>query len=92
MYDKLSLTKHESVFYLEKGVFWMAKKKDKKKKSSKKKEGFFKGIKLELKKVTWPSKKEVFKYSMATLVFCIVVMAFFQILDLGLSIVKGVFN
>lgn len=73
----------------------MAKKKEikaKKKKNSKKKEGLFKGIRLELKKVTWPSKKEVLKYSMATLVFCIVVMAFFQILDLGLSVVKGVFN
>ncbi len=70
----------------------MAKKNGKKKKSVKKKEGFFKGIKLELKKVTWPSKKEVFKYSVATLVFCVIVMAFFQVLDLGLSVVKDVFN
>ena len=67
-------------------------KKVKKQKNTKKKEGFFKGIKLELKKVTWPSKKEVLKYSIATLIFCIVVMAFFQLLDLGLSVVKGVFN
>lgn len=70
----------------------MAKKKENKKKNTKKKESFFKGIKLELKKVTWPSKKEVLKYSLATLVFCIVVMAFFQLLDLGLSVIKGVFN
>ncbi len=70
----------------------MPKKKEKKKNIKKKKEGFFKGIRLELKKVTWPSKKEVFKYSMATLVFCIVVVAFFQILNLGLSVVKDVFN
>lgn len=70
----------------------MAKKKDKKKKNSKKREGFFKGIRLELKKVTWPSKKEVLKYSVATLVLCIVVMVFFQLLDLGLSVVKDVFN
>lgn len=70
----------------------MAKKKEKKKKNSKKKAGLFKSIRLELKKVTWPSKKEVLKYSVATLVFCVVVMVFFQILDLGLSVVKGVFN
>ena len=70
----------------------MAKKKENKKKNTKKKEGLLKGIKLELKKVTWPSKKDVLKYSLATLVFCIVVMLFFQLLDLGLSVIKGVFN
>ena len=67
-------------------------KKVKKQKETKRKEGFFKGIKVELKKVTWPSKKDILKYSIATLVFCIVVMVFFQLLDFLLSIVKGVFN
>ena len=66
----------------------MAKEKKKKVKN----EGTWKGLKQELKKVTWPNKKDVFKYSMATLVFCFVVMLFFQLLDLGLSVVKGVFN
>ncbi len=72
--------------------------KGKKKKNTKKKEeknvkvGLFKGVRLELKKVTWPSKKDVFKYSVATLVFCVVVVLFFQLLNLGLSVVKGVFN
>lgn len=66
--------------------------KEKKNKNPKKKEGFLKGIRLELKKVTWPNKKDVFKYSMATLVFCIVVVLFFQLLNLGLSVVKDVFN
>ena len=51
-----------------------------------------KGIKAELKKVTWPSKKDIIKYSIATLVFCIILMLFFQLLDFGLSVVKGVFN
>lgn len=69
----------------------MKKKKQKKQKENKK-VGFFKGIKLELKKVTWPSKKEVIKYSIATLVFCIITMIFFQLLNLGLSVIKGVFN
>ncbi len=67
-------------------------KKQVKKQSKKKKEGMLKGIKAELKKVTWPSKKEILKYSVATLIFCIVLMVFFQVLDLGLSVVKGVFN
>lgn len=68
------------------------KKSKETKKNKKKRESILKGIQKELKKVTWPSKKDVIKYSVATLVFCIVVMVFFQILDLGLSVVKGVFN
>ncbi len=57
-----------------------------------KKDNLFKGIKREMKKVSWPSKKDIIKYSMATLIFCIVVVLFFQILNLLLSVVKGVFN
>ncbi len=67
-------------------------KKQTKKQSKKNKEGMLKGIKAELKKVTWPSKKDIIKYSIATLVFCIILMLFFQLLDFGLSVVKGVFN
>jgi len=68
------------------------KQKKKVKTTKNKKEGFLKGIKKELKKVSWPSKKDVIKYSVATLVFCIIIMIFFQLLNLGLSVVKGVFN
>lgn len=57
-----------------------------------KKESLLKGVKVEMKKVTWPSKKDVIKYSLATILFCIIFMVFFQILDLGLAVVKGVFN
>ena len=67
-------------------------KKKKNSKKKQKKESFFKGLKLELKKVTWPDKKDIIKYSVATLLFCIVVVVFFQLLNLGLSVVKGVFN
>ena len=67
-------------------------KKKKAKTTKKKKESILKGVKLEMKKVTWPSKKDIIKYSVATLVFCIVVMVFFQLLNLGLSVIKGVFN
>lgn len=67
-------------------------KKKKVKASKKKKESLLKGVKHEMRKVTWPNKKDVIKYSVATLVFCIIVMVFFQLLNLGLSLVKGVFN
>lgn len=68
------------------------KKVKKTKKKENKKVGKIAGIRMELKKVTWPSKKDIVKYSIATLIFCFVVMAFFQVLDLGLSVIKGVFN
>ena len=64
------------------------KKKEVSKKA--KKEKFLNGVKLELNKVVWPDKKDVLKYTMATLVFCIVVMVFFQALNFGLSVIKGV--
>ena len=37
--------------------------------------GFFKGISGELKKVTWPTKKELFKSTVSVLVVCIVIGA-----------------
>lgn len=66
------------------------KKKDSLKKE--KKEKFFHGVKMEIKKVVWPDKKEVIKYTVATIIFCIIVMVFFQLLDLGLSVIKGAIN
>ena len=38
--------------------------------------GFFKGIHAELKKVTWPTKKELFKSTVSVLVVCFVVGLF----------------
>ena len=68
------------------------KKKNNNNVNKKKKESLLKGVHLELKKVTWPSKKNIIKYSLATLAFCIILMLFFQLMNLGLSVVKGVFN
>ena len=51
----------------------MAKEKVKKEKVKKeKKDGFFRNMYKELKKVSWPSAGEVFKYSFAVLVFCLI--------------------
>lgn len=64
-------------------------KKNKEKKE--KKNGFLKETRNEMKKVSWPNKKDVFKYTLATLVFCLIVVGFFQLLNLGLSFIKGMF-
>ena len=56
------------------------------------KEGFFKGIKKELKMVKWPSFKEILKYTIATIIFCVILVAFFEILNIIMAYVKGVFN
>jgi preprotein translocase subunit SecE len=42
---------------------------------------YFHEIKLELKKVKWPTKQEFFKYTMATLFFIIFFALFFLLSD-----------
>lgn len=56
------------------------------------KEGFFKGIKKELKMVKWPSFKELLKYTIATIIFCVILVAFFEALNIIMAYVKGLFN
>lgn len=63
-----------------------------KEKKSKKKQSFFKLVKSELKKVKWPERKEVIKYTVATIMFIVVFVLLFSVLDLGLSFVKGLFS
>jgi len=75
------------------------KKKDVKKVNSKKnvknnkpKEKFTEGIKKELKVVKWPTVKEILKYTLATVIFCIILVAFFEVLNLVMAFIKGMFN
>ena len=56
-------------------------KKDKNTKKIKK-ESFFKGVEKEMGKVRWPLKKEMIKYSIATLSFIIFFGIFFTLGDL----------
>ena len=56
----------------------MAKKKQKK-------DSLVKGVKQEMKKVKWPTTKEVVKYTFATLVFCVILALFFMLLNVILS-------
>ena len=59
-------------------------KEDKKKKAPEKKvkkEGFFKGVKSEFRKIRWPNKKEMIKYSIATIVFVLFFGIFFYLIE-----------
>ena len=56
------------------------------------KEKFFTKIKTELKLVKWPTFKEIFKYTVATIVFCIILVLFFEVLNLLMAYIKGLFN
>ncbi len=63
-------------------------KKTKKEKKNVKKESFFEGVRTEMSKVKWPTKKEVLKYTIATLVFMIVLVLFFVLLTLLMSLIR----
>ena len=66
-------------------------KKTKKNEKKVKKESYFAGIRSELAKVKWPSKKEVIKYTIATIVFSLILVGFFVLLNLLMSFIKGGF-
>ena len=69
------------------------KTKEKKvKKTKTPKENYFVGVRNELSKVKWPSKKEVFKYTIATIIFIVVLVVFFILLSMAMSAIKGAFN
>ena len=70
-------------------------KKDKKKKEVKKvakvkKPGLLKEVNNEMSKVKWPSKKDMFKYSVATIAFVIFFALFFYAIDMLLALLKEV--
>ncbi len=68
-------------------------KNTKKKKNTKVKgETYIESVSSELKKVKWPSKKEVLKYTVATILFVVVLVVFFILMSLLMSGVKEAFN
>ena len=70
-----------------------SKTKNVKKKTKKQpKEKFMVGLKKELKQVKWPTGKEILKYTIATILFCIILVLFFELLNVILAFVKGMFN
>ena len=50
--------------------------------------GFFGEVKKELSKVKWPSKKDMIKYSIATIVFVIFFAAFFYAIGAVVGVIS----
>ena len=53
------------------------------------KEGFFKQVKKELKKVSWPSKKHMVKYSISTICFIVLFALYFFGIETLFAYIKG---
>ena len=53
---------------------------------------FLAGVRKEAAKVKWPNKKEMIKYSIATLTIIFIFVIFFGALDLILSAIKMVIS
>ncbi|MDD3896155.1 MAG: preprotein translocase subunit SecE [Bacilli bacterium] len=65
----------------------------KKEKSSKQvKDSLFKQIRDEMKKVRWPDKNEMFKYSIATIIFIIAFGLYFFGLDIIFAWIKEIID
>ena len=64
----------------------------KNKKKTVKKDNFFKEVKKELKKVSWPSKKNMVKFSITTICFIVIFSLFFFGLDSIFAFIKGLMN
>lgn len=74
----------------------VSSKNDSKKRKNNRKEkkhsgvvGFFKEVKNEVSKVKWPSKKDMVKYSVATIIFVIFFAVFFYLIDLIIALLKA---
>lgn len=52
-------------------------------------ESFIGDVVEELKLVRWPSKKEVMKYSIATILFVVFFALFFELIDVIFALIKG---
>ena len=69
--------RHVGVFILSKRSFMKKIKK------------FFSEVKKELGNVKWPSKKDMIKYSIATIIFVIFFAVFFYLIDLLVAFIKS---
>ncbi len=69
-----------------------AKSNNSKNTKTKVKKSYLKAVRSEMSKVVWPKREEVIKYTVATVVFVVILVGFFLLLNLGLSVVKGVFS
>ncbi len=53
---------------------------------------FCNGVKGEFKKVHWTNKKDMLKYSVATIVFIVFCAGFFYLIDVIFALVQSLFN
>jgi preprotein translocase SecE subunit len=67
-------------------------KKESKKEHKDKKDGYFKVTMRELRKVSWPTFGEVMKYSLAVIIFCLIFVGFFELVQLLATYIKWVFR
>lgn len=65
------------------------KKKKEKKEPKKPSEGYFKQVRKEMKLVKWPSGKDVLKYTVSTIIFCVFLCLIFMGLNLITSLIRG---
>ena len=93
--NKIKSNQKQSNSTKEKNVNTKSTKKDNKKKTTKKNKKdlgiirFFKEVKNEVSKVKWPSKKDMVKYSVATIVFILFFAIFFYLIDLIIALLKA---
>jgi len=53
-------------------------------KGTKKLSSYFRGVRAELKKVSWPSRKELVNYTIVVLVICTIISLAVWLIDSGL--------
>lgn len=53
---------------------------------------FCHGVKLEAKKVHWPTKKDMVKYSIATVLFIVFCSLFFYTIDIIFALIQSIFR
>ena len=65
------------------------KKVSKNKKSKEKKDNYFKQVKKEMSLVHFPNRKDMVKYSIATIFFVIFFGVYFYLIELAMALVKS---
>lgn len=60
-----------------------------KKETKQPQEGYFKQVRKEMKLVKWPSAKDVLKYTISTIIFCVVLCLIFMGLTAIMSLIRG---
>lgn len=50
---------------------------------------YFKGVKKEVSRIKWTSKKDLLKYSVASIVFVIFFGVFFYVIDLLVAVLRS---